>query len=117
MMQVVRAVSSSTPLQAQRRRLAPTLTALTLALVVAVPGWAANTPKPAEPATKEANAALQKELPFSDKTSFELAHKGFIAPLPAGMIKGSQGNLVWDPTKYDFIKEGAPAPDTVNPSL
>ena len=29
---------------------------------------------PAEAATKNANAALLKELPFSDKTSFELAH-------------------------------------------
>lgn len=88
-----------------------------LALSLAGGAWSAEQPKPAEAATKNANAALLKELPFSDKTSFELAHKGFIAPLPAGMIKGAQGNLVWDPGKYDFIKEGAAAPDTVNPSL
>ncbi len=107
----------SVDLLSKRRRLAPVLTTLTLAMAVPLPAGAQNAPKPAEAATKDANAALLKELPFSDKTSFELAHKGFIAPLPSAMIKGEQGNLVWDPTKYDFIKEGAPAPDTVNPSL
>lgn len=33
------------------------------------------------------------------------------------MIKGEQGNLVWDPTKRNFIKESSDAPDAVNPSL
>ncbi|MCI8211179.1 hypothetical protein AUC61_16760 [Pseudomonas sp. S25] len=74
-------------------------------------------PKPASVATKEANDALLKELPFNDKTSFELAHKGFIAPLPSTVIKGSSGNVIWDPAKYSFIKEGEQAPDTTNPSL
>ena len=45
------------------------------------------------------------------------AHKGFIAPLPSELIKGKQGNVVWDPQQYAFIKEGEKAPDTVNPSL
>lgn len=74
-------------------------------------------PKPASVATREANDALLKELPFDDKTSFELAHKGFIAPLPSAVIKGSSGNVIWDPSKYSFIKEGEKAPDTTNPSL
>jgi len=73
--------------------------------------------KPATDSTKAANAALLKELPFADKTGFELAHKGFIAPLPDGPITGSAGQVIWDPARYDFIKEGEPAPDTVNPSL
>jgi alkyl sulfatase BDS1-like metallo-beta-lactamase superfamily hydrolase len=77
----------------------------------------AEKPKPASEATKAANSALLKELPFSDKTSFELAHKGFIAPLPSAVIKGTSGNVVWDPAKYSFIKEGENAPDTTNPSL
>ncbi|HEY8515828.1 MAG TPA: alkyl sulfatase dimerization domain-containing protein [Candidatus Binatia bacterium] len=77
---------------------------------------AAEAPKPATESTKAANAALLKELPFADKTPFELAHKGFIAPLPQEVIKG-EGGLIWDPAKYDFIKEGESAPDTVNPSL
>ncbi|WP_236054025.1 alkyl/aryl-sulfatase [Pseudomonas arcuscaelestis] len=60
---------------------------------------------------------MLKELPFNDKTSFELAHKGFIAPLPSEVIKGKAGNVIWDPAKYAFIKEGEVAPDTTNPSL
>ncbi|WP_430293311.1 hypothetical protein [Pseudomonas sp. B1-22] len=79
--------------------------------------WAAETAKPASDATKAANNALLKELPFEDKTSFELAHKGFIAPLPQEPIKGASGNMIWDPAKYGFIKEGEAAPDTTNPSL
>nr|WP_313492446.1 MBL fold metallo-hydrolase [Achromobacter animicus] len=99
----------------RKRTIAAAVATFAMGLTTAT--WAADGPRPAEAATKDANAALPKELPFSDKTSFELAHKGFIAPLPSGLIKGEEGNLVWDPTKYDFIKEGAPAPDTVNPSL
>src|SRR5262249_18961134 len=41
----------------------------------------------------------------------------FIAALPTEMIKTSEGNPVWDPQKYGFIKEGVAAPATVNPSL
>jgi alkyl sulfatase BDS1-like metallo-beta-lactamase superfamily hydrolase len=33
------------------------------------------------------------------------------------MLKGAQGNIIWDPAKYNFVKEGEKAPDTVNPSL
>ncbi|PVZ39170.1 alkyl sulfatase BDS1-like metallo-beta-lactamase superfamily hydrolase [Pseudomonas sp. CC120222-01a] len=80
-------------------------------------GWAEEAPKPATDATKAANDALLKELPFNDKTSFELAHKGFIAPLPSEPIKGTSGNMIWDPSKYGFIKEGQAAPATTNPSL
>ncbi len=68
-------------------------------------------------ATKAANAELLNTLPFSDKTDFENAHKGFLAPLPQAVVKGKAGNVIWDPNKYGFIKEGDSAPDTVNPSL
>lgn len=74
-------------------------------------------PKEATDATKQANEALYNQLPFSDKTDFTDAHKGFIAPLPQEVIKGEQGNVIWNPKQYDFIKEGEKAPDTVNPSL
>lgn len=84
-----------------------------------------STPSPAQQdirgdaaaATKEANDALLKVLPFSDKSDFDNAHKGFIAPLPQELIKGEAGNTIWNPKQYDFIKEGSPAPGTVNPSL
>ncbi|QYX48303.1 MBL fold metallo-hydrolase [Pseudomonas tussilaginis] len=90
---------------------------LVVALALATEAMAAEQPKPATEATKAANNALLKELPFNDKTSFELAHKGFIAPLPTEVIKGKSGNVIWDPSKYAFIKEGETAPDTTNPSL
>lgn len=73
--------------------------------------------KDAAPATKQTNDALYQQLPFDNKTDFTDAHKGFIAALPDAVIKGKGGNLVWDPKKYAFIKEGEKAPDTVNPSL
>jgi alkyl sulfatase BDS1-like metallo-beta-lactamase superfamily hydrolase len=73
--------------------------------------------KDATDATKEANARLLEQLPFSDTSDFDRAKKGLVAPLPSEMIKGQAGNLIWDPTKYGFIKEGSKAPDSVNPSL
>lgn len=68
-------------------------------------------------ATKKANSQLMQQLPFNDKSDFDAAHKGFIAPLPPEVIKGSAGNLIWNPQQYAFIKEGVGAPTTVNPSL
>jgi alkyl sulfatase BDS1-like metallo-beta-lactamase superfamily hydrolase len=73
--------------------------------------------KDATQATQDANGALLQQLPFSDTSDFDNARKGLIAPLPAEAIKGASGNLIWDPQKYAFIKEGSKAPDTVNPSL
>jgi alkyl sulfatase BDS1-like metallo-beta-lactamase superfamily hydrolase len=69
-------------------------------------------------ATKAANQLLLRTLPFDNVQDFELAKKGFIAPLQDnGVIKDSQGNIVWDLPEYDFAKGGKGSPDTVNPSL
>ncbi|CAI1896950.1 Putative sterol carrier protein [Serratia ficaria] len=84
---------------------------------LSIPASAEEITKDATAATKQANDALYNILPFSSKTDFTDAHKGFIAPLPDAVIKGESGNVVWDPKKYAFIKEGEKAPDTVNPSL
>ncbi|MGL4724030.1 MAG: alkyl/aryl-sulfatase [Scandinavium sp.] len=84
---------------------------------LSVPALAQVMPKEATDATIKANDALLQKLPFADHTDFENAHKGFIAALPQDVIKGEAGNVIWDPTKYDFIKEGNKAPATVNPSL
>lgn len=75
--------------------------------------------KDATPVTKSVNARVSKKLPFQNTQDFDDAKRGFIAPLPNnGVIKNSQGLAVWDISRFtDFIKEGAPAPDTVNPSL
>lgn len=73
--------------------------------------------KPATEATKKANAALLQELDFANQQDFENAKRGLIAPLAQDEIKTEAGNPVWNPKQYDFIKEGADTPDTVNPSL
>ncbi|WP_244496142.1 MBL fold metallo-hydrolase [Ensifer sp. Root31] len=80
----------------------------------------AQSPQPqkdATEATKVANGKLLQQLPFSDTTDFEDAKRGLVAPLPSELLKGESGNAIWNPEQYGFIKEGAEAPATVNPSL
>jgi alkyl sulfatase BDS1-like metallo-beta-lactamase superfamily hydrolase len=84
---------------------------------LAYPAFAQDQRKDATAATKAANDRLLDELPFSDRSDFENARRGLIAPLPAAMIQGQAGNLIWNPQQYSFITEDAAAPDTVNPSL
>lgn len=69
--------------------------------------------------TKVANRALLDELPFDYTQDFEDAARGFVAPLKDGgrVVDAKSGRPVFDPTRLDFIEEGSPAPDTVNPSL
>jgi linear primary-alkylsulfatase len=68
--------------------------------------------------TRATNQALLNQLPFEDRRDFEDATRGFMAPLPGnGVIKADDGRVVWDMTRFDFIEDGSPAPDTVNPSL
>lgn len=67
--------------------------------------------------TKNNNAAVKSELPFSNTQDFEDVKKGFIAPLPDnGIIRNAKGQTVWDLGAYSFA-QGKEAPDTVNPSL
>jgi len=57
-------------------------------------------------------------LPFEDRRDFDDAARGLIAPLPdGGVITGDGGTPVWDLSKFGFIEQGAPAPETANPSL
>ncbi|HBD33078.1 MAG TPA: hypothetical protein DC084_05735, partial [Cupriavidus sp.] len=79
--------------------------------------YAQDARKDATGATKAANQKLLSELPFSDRSDFDDAHRGFVAPLPNALIKGPSGNPIWNPNQYAFIKEGSQAPGTVNPSL
>jgi len=79
---------------------------------------AAGTPKPATEFTRQANAEVLKELPFSDRQDFADAQKGFIAKPDVLTIKDAKGNVIWDLEQYkQYIKQDAAAPDTVNPSL
>jgi alkyl sulfatase BDS1-like metallo-beta-lactamase superfamily hydrolase len=89
-----------------------------LAVGLGQPVMAADIAKPATAATKAANAAVLKELPFSNKQAFEDSKRGFIAPLENnGVVKNAKGDIVWDLPKFDFLAGDKPAPDTVNPSL
>jgi alkyl sulfatase BDS1-like metallo-beta-lactamase superfamily hydrolase len=95
-----------------------TILSFMLTVVLGQPALAADNAKPATEATKEANAAVLKELPFNNKQAFEDSEKGFIAPLENnGVVKNAKGVTVYDLTRYDFLAGDKPAPDTVNPSL
>lgn len=72
--------------------------------------------KPATPATKSAQAALKKSLPFSDTTDFTLIEKGLIKRPTELEIKDRQGNVVWELGNYDFLSD-KDYHDTINPSL
>src|SRR5271157_2128866 len=89
-----------------------------LCLVVGLAVAEAQQPGSASAATKKHNAELLQQLPFTDQQDFEDAKRGFIAPLPdGGVIRNQAGKPVWDLGGFSFIKEGAAAPETVNPSL
>ncbi|MDO9295999.1 alkyl/aryl-sulfatase [Bradyrhizobium sp.] len=70
----------------------------------------------AEPATRAANDAFVKSLPFADRADFDDARRGFIATLPDGVVAGVGGKPAWDMKPYAFLQKDA-APATVNPSL
>jgi alkyl sulfatase BDS1-like metallo-beta-lactamase superfamily hydrolase len=72
--------------------------------------------KDAEPATRAANDAFVKSLPFADRADFDDAKRGFIATLPDGVIAGIGGKPAWDTKPYAFLQNDA-VPATVNPSL
>jgi hypothetical protein len=75
-----------------------------IALAFATSGWAQQPQpiggKPATAATKAANEAVLKDLPFADKSDFDDAQRGFIARPDTLTIKNAQGNVVWDLEVY-----------------
>jgi len=95
-----------------------TMLSLVLTVGLGQPVLAADNAKPATEATKAANAAVLKELPFNNKQAFEDSARGFIAPLENnGLVKNAKGDIVFDLSRYEFLAGDKPAPDTVNPSL
>ena len=72
--------------------------------------------------SKKKNAAWLDMLDFNDKSEEENAKKGLIGSLQAPVIKDDQGNIVWDVSAFDFIKQlnekgEKNLPGTINPSL
>ncbi|MEI8145083.1 MAG: alkyl sulfatase dimerization domain-containing protein [Alphaproteobacteria bacterium] len=95
---------------------APALAALIIATLPALSQIAASPePRDAEPATRAANDAMARTLPFANRDDFEDARRGFIAALPDGTIPGADGQPVWTMKPYEFLSGEVPA--TVNPSL
>jgi len=80
---------------------------------------ASNAGEPVSPSTLDFNKNSTASLPWSDKADFANAKRGLIARLPDdGVIKDTNGKIVWDLSRFtSFIKDGAAAPETVNPSL
>lgn len=101
-----------------------TLQISTLVLSLGLAGLAmaqANAPqdaKPATAATKAANKEVSASLPFSDKTDFEDAQRGFMGAPDTVTIKTSEGKVAWDLEQYKkYISLDKAAPESVNPSL
>lgn len=98
----------------QFRLAALATTAAAFSLPLAAHGAAA--PNAATSYTQQANAAVLKALPFSDRQDFEDARRGWIGTIDAGDIRDAQGHVVWDLNAYAFLRDDA-APASVNPSL
>jgi alkyl sulfatase BDS1-like metallo-beta-lactamase superfamily hydrolase len=100
-----------------RSRLGVWVVAVTLALAPALDAQTIPS-KPATAATRAANAKVLQSLPFNDTQDFADADRGFIARPDTLTIKNDKGQVVWDLESFkSYIAPGAPAPDTVNPSL
>jgi alkyl sulfatase BDS1-like metallo-beta-lactamase superfamily hydrolase len=67
--------------------------------------------------TKAVNDEFLGYLPFEDRRDFEDATRGHVADLNGAVVKAPDGRVVWDPNKFSFITDDAPAPASVNPSL
>ncbi|CAM3548681.1 alkyl/aryl-sulfatase [Stackebrandtia soli] len=76
-----------------------------------------KTPKNPTTATVETNRAAAERYPMSDQQDFEDAHRGFIAAIPDGKTLADNGNVIFDASKYDYLKPNEAAPESVNPSL
>jgi alkyl sulfatase BDS1-like metallo-beta-lactamase superfamily hydrolase len=96
-------------------RHAVTLSAASIAVALTIqPGYSQS--KDAEPATRAANEAFVKSLPFSNRADFEDAKRGFIATLSDGVVAGVGSKPAFDTRPYAFLGRDE-VPATVNPSL
>ncbi|MDR5698622.1 alkyl/aryl-sulfatase [Agromyces aerolatus] len=72
-------------------------------------------PKDASAFTTRANQEARARYALDDTEDFDLADRGFIAPIPGGVVPAGDGKVSVDLADFDFIEGDAPA--TVNPSL
>jgi len=93
-----------------------TLPLIAVAMVLIAGAATADDSGPATPATRNANNAVEQELPFSDTTDFELSRRGLIKRPQSLVVTDGNGRVVWDLDSYAFLVDGSVRPDTVNPS-
>ncbi|MEU9205054.1 alkyl sulfatase dimerization domain-containing protein [Streptomyces sp. NPDC048332] len=74
------------------------------------------TPKGATPTTAAANRAAVAGYDMDDRQDFADRDRGFVAPLP-DKLYSTDGRVIFDASRYDYLGDDAPAPDTVHPSL
>jgi len=65
--------------------------------------------------TEQVNTTVFATLDVDDPADFTRASRGLLAQLEPPVVRGAQGNVIWDIGQYDFL-DGA-APPEVNPSL
>ncbi|MCB1257399.1 MAG: MBL fold metallo-hydrolase, partial [Microthrixaceae bacterium] len=70
----------------------------------------------ATPTTRAAIEAMTTSAPWGDRQDFDDATRGFIGRSEQRAVTASDGRVVWDLDRYDFLR-GSDAPDTANPSL
>ncbi|WP_251152582.1 alkyl sulfatase dimerization domain-containing protein [Cellulosimicrobium sp. Marseille-Q4280] len=76
------------------------------------------TPKDATATTAAANRDDRALYALDDVEDFETARQGKIADIPDGKVRLADGSVAYDRTALSFLDDdGAPNPDTVNPSL
>ncbi|MEE4546870.1 alkyl sulfatase dimerization domain-containing protein [Streptomyces sp. V4-01] len=73
-------------------------------------------PKDATAATAAANRQAAAGYEMGDRQDFVNADRGLIAPLPEP-LRADDGRVIFDASRFDYIADDAPAPDTVHPSL
>lgn len=73
-------------------------------------------PNDASAQTSQINSAVLNQLPFSNRTDYDLTKQGFVATPTNLTIKDANGKVIWSLEQYAFLT-GKDAPATVNPSL
>ena len=66
-------------------------------------------------AIRDQHAVLAASLPFADMRDLEAADRGYLGTIDPPVIRGENGDVVWDAASYGFL--AGEAPGTVNPSL
>ncbi len=74
------------------------------------------TPKDATPATAAANREAVARYDMDDRQDFSDADRDLIAPFP-DKLYNSDGKVIFDTARFDYLADDAPAPDSVHPSL